>query len=62
MREVMRKVDIESFLSYEDALDWVDSLLWNYNEEYDIKIEIVLIDGIWRASIMADTRQGELFD
>lgn len=59
----MKTVAISSFTDLDDALLWVEMAfrdVWENNLQDDIKMEVALISGKFRASVITDTRQQEL--
>lgn len=57
----MREIQIKDFVNFDDALYWVDDQIYNCADQTDIKIEIVYVNGKWRASYITDTSQFDLF-
>lgn len=61
----MKYVKIESFVSLEDALLWLENaladILYDISSE-DIKGEVIMIDGKWRASVETNCHQIEMYD
>lgn len=56
----MREVNIKEFVNFDDAIYWIDDQIYNCREQTDIKIEIVHVNGKWRASYITNTAQFEL--
>ena len=59
----MRDVNIRTFVDVADAIEWIENNLYQMHDFYnDIKAELLYVNGQWRASVITDTAQGELFD
>lgn len=58
----MKDIIIESFTDLYDATIFIEDMIETFidNGHTDIKGEITLIDGKWRASVIADDRQMEM--
>lgn len=60
----MKEIRIQSFPSSDEAVIWIEQEITAlvYEGHEDIKAELSLIDGTWRAGVITNSRQGELFE
>lgn len=57
----MKKINLESFTHFDDALYWLENEIFSLKDlgYTDIKGEITLVNGEWRAGVITDTAQAE---
>lgn len=57
----MKEIRLETFTDPDDATWWIENEINNliYEGHDDIRAELSLIDGVWRAGVITDSRQEE---